>query len=193
MHLVLPEAAWQHLLDEFARQRPGVERIAFLDGYRRDEVGVVTTVVVPDATCEPGYYTVTADQMREAGAHFRKYGMQRLAQVHTHGDCRLSHSDRDDKMAYSQREGALSLVLPDHAARRPRPSEGLLHLRTLDGWDAVDPAEAEMAITVVPSLLDFRRTPWIVSRRATKRPWAAAWHRLTGAARSPSRSSSRRT
>jgi proteasome lid subunit RPN8/RPN11 len=193
VHLVLPEAVWENLLDEFARQRPGVERVAFLDGYRRDDVGIVTTVVLPDGTCEPGYYTVTANQMREAGAHFRQYGMQRLAQVHTHGDGELDHSNRDDQMAYSQRTGALSLVLPEYAASRPRPSEGLLHLRTADGWHALDSAEAEVAITVVPSLLDFRRTSWNASRPATRPPWVAVWHRLTKAARSLSRSSSRQT
>ena len=193
MRLVLPEDAWEHLLDEFARQRPGVERIAFLDGYRRDEVGVVTTVVVPDATCKPGYYTVTTEQMREAGAHFRQHGMQRLAQVHTHADSRLGHSGRDDQMAYSQRDGALSLVLPAHATNRPRPAEGLLHYRTADGWHALDPAEAAAVITVVPSLLDFRRTSWSASRPATKTPLVGAWHRLTRAARSLWRSSSRRT
>jgi len=191
--LVLSEVAWEHLLDEFARQRPGVERIAFLDGYRRDDIGVVTTVVVPDATCQPGYYTVTADQMSEAGAHFRRYGMQRLAQVHTHGDSRLGHSNRDDEMTYSQRPGALSLVLPDHATGRPRPTEGRLHLRTSDGWHALDPAAAEAVIVVVPSLLDFRRNSWTTSRRATKARLAAAWHRLVRAARSLWRSSSRPT
>ncbi|MDQ6797221.1 MAG: hypothetical protein M3011_04195, partial [Actinomycetota bacterium] len=157
MQLVLPEDAWEHVLDEFARQVPGIERIAFLDGYRRGDVAIVTTIVVPDATCEPGYYTVTSDQMRDAGAHFRRYGMQRLAQVHTHGNSRINHSGRDDQMAYSQREGALSLVLPYHATGRPHPSDGLLHLKMADGWHALDPAEAETVITVIASVLDFRR------------------------------------
>jgi hypothetical protein len=193
VHLVLPEVVWEHLLDEFARQPPGVERITYLDGIRRDDVGVVTTVVVPDATCEPEYYTVSADQIREAGAHFRQYGMQRLMQVHTHGDDRLGHSPRDDQMTYSQRDGALSLVLPAHAVGRPRPTDGLLHRRMADGWHALDPAEAADVITVAPSVLDFRRTSWTPSPPATKAPLAAAWHRLTKAVRSLSRSSSRQT
>jgi hypothetical protein len=180
------------LLDEFARQRPGVERVAYLDGYRRDDVGVVTTVVIPDATCEPGYYTVNAEQMREAGKHFRPYGIQRLAQVHTHGDRGLGHSTRDDQMAYSQRDGALSLVLPEHAAGRPKPGQGLLHVRTPDGWLTLDPTEAAAVITVIPSLLDYRRTTWTASQPVTRTRWAAGWHRLIRLARAPSRWSFRR-
>jgi hypothetical protein len=184
MRLVLPDSAWERLLDEFAQQQPGVERVAYLDGYRRDDIGVVTTVVIPDATCERGYYSVDAEQMSEAGQHFRAYGIERLAQVHTHADRRLDHSHTDDQMAYSQREGALSLVLPEHAAGRPQPGEGVLHVRTLDGWLGVDPAEVESLITVVPSLMDFRRTTWTASQPATKTRLAGAWHHLIRLARS---------
>ena len=187
MQLVLPEGAWECLLDEFGRQRPGVERVAFLDGFRGDDIGIVTTVVIPDAICESGYYTVGANQMSEAGAHFRKYGMQRLAQVHTHGNCDLAHSPRDDRMAYSQREGALSLVLPEHAVRRPKPADGLLHLRMVERWQALGECETEVAIKIVPSLLDFRRTVWTVSHPDTRTRWAAVWRRLTRPLRTASR------
>jgi hypothetical protein len=180
VRLVLPESVWESLLDQFGRQRPGVERIAFLDGYRLGEDAVVTTLTIPDATCEPGYYTGSPDQMREAGAHFRRYGMVRLAQVHTHGGFGLHHSGRDDQMAYSQREGAISIVLPEHAVRRPRPTAGLVHVRTTDSWRPLATGEAADLIVLVPSALDFRRETWTPSPRATKSPfaaWSGRWMR----------------
>lgn len=180
MRLVLPEAVWESLLDQFARQRPGVERIAFLDGYRLGDDAVVTTLTIPDATCEPGYYSVTPDQMREAGAHFRRYGMVRLAQVHTHGGLGLHHSGRDDQMAYSQRDGAVSVVLPEHAVDRPSPTEGLVHVRSENGWVPLAADEAAGLILLVPSILDFRRNLWTPSPPATKSTfgaWSARWIR----------------
>lgn len=178
MRLVLPESVWESLLDQFARQRPGTERIAFLDGYQLDGDAVVTTLTIPDATCEPGHYTVSADQMREAGAHFRRYGMVRLAQVHTHGGLGLHHSGRDSQMAYSQRDGAISIVLPEHARHRPLPAAGLVHVRTTDAWRPLRADEAAGLIVLVPSVLDFRREVWAASPPATKSTsaaWLARW------------------
>jgi proteasome lid subunit RPN8/RPN11 len=177
VRLVLPDAIWEQLLDEFQRQRPGVERIAFLDGYRSGDLGVITTLVVPDARCEPGFYTVGAEQMQQAGAHFRSLGMVRLAQVHTHGGDGLAHSERDDRMAYSQRAGAVSIVLPHHAAGRPTPSDGLVHVRGDGEWRAISRAEVSQLLVVVPSLLDFRRTECLVSPHDTRAPSAAGWRR----------------
>lgn len=193
MRLVLPEAVWHSLLDEFERQPPEVERIAFLDGYRVGNIAVVTTLTVPDATCTPGYYTVTSDQMREAGAHFRRYNMVRLAQVHTHGGPDLAHSCRDDKMAYSQKPGSLSLVLPDHVKGRPAPLDGLLHLKSGEQWLAVGVDEAARLISVVPSVLDYRRSTWTPSHRGMKEILVVAWNRLTKSVSSLFRSTSRRT
>ncbi len=60
----IPEAVWQAVLDLFQQHEPGVERIAYLDGFRVDESGypdssaddqvyVAATVVVPDAVLSP--------------------------------------------------------------------------------------------------------------------------------------------
>jgi hypothetical protein len=190
--LVLPDALWQQLLNEFARQEPGVERIAYLDGYRVEDLAVATTVVVPDATCTPGYYTVNADQMRQAGAHFRRFEMTRLAQVHTHGNDWTDHSCRDDEMAYSQRPGSLSIVLPRHATQRPEPHEGSLLVRDPDEWRPLDEEEARTALLVVPSLLDLRSSTWIASHRDMKTILQDAWNRSTQRVRSLCRSRSQK-
>lgn len=167
MRLVIPESLWAQLLDELARQRPGDERVAYLDGFVGDGVAVATTVTIPDAECTPGYYTVGSEQMSQAGAHLRRFSMRRVAQVHTHGGADTTPSPRDERLAYSQRAGALSLVLPYHAKHRPSPHDGSVNLRTDDGWTRLSAAESQRIICLVPSVLDFRRHPWTASRPGT--------------------------
>ena len=157
MLLVLPEFLWRLMLDAFAEQVPTVERVAFVDGYRGGDFGVATTVTFPDAECHPRRYRISASAMAEAGAHFERFGMVRLAQVHTHGDNDLRHSPWDDELAYSQQDGALSIVLPEHAWNRPRPADGIVHVREPDGWRALAHDEATTCVRLVPSTLDFRR------------------------------------
>jgi hypothetical protein len=180
-------------LGQFARQKPGDERIAFLDGFGGEEVAVATTVTVPDAECTPGYYTVNAEQMREAGAHFRQYSMRRLAQVHTHGGFATTPSCRDERLAYSQRAGALSIVLPHHAEDRPSPVDGSVNERTSDGWRRLSAEEAAAAISIVPSLLDFRRSVWSESHLDTMAISAGGFARAARRLRSLFRWRSRRT
>lgn len=155
--IVIPEAIWQRLLGEFARTRGPVERIAFLDGVRAAEDGVVTTLTLPDADLSGSWYDVSAEAMSQAGGHLREHRMARLAQVHTHGGSGCRHSSRDDELAYSQREGAISIVLPEHATRHPGPHDGLVHRKVGDHWVGLSPAEAAEVVRIVPSLLDFRR------------------------------------
>jgi len=175
--LLIPDALWERLLDEFARHDPAVERVGFLDGIRipaaehgfgdagnRGEtatgwgapIAVATTLVLPRAQLTPGWYRIGAAAMSAAGAHLRTFGPARLAQVHTHGNADTRHSPMDDSRAYSQRPGALSIVLPHHAQHRPAPSQGGVHVREVDGWRRVPPATAGRLIRLVPTILDQR-------------------------------------
>lgn len=159
---------WAQVLDLFADHQRAVERVAYLDGYRVDETGypgvgpedrtfVAVTVVVPDADLHPRFYTVSAHAISQAGQHLRTMNMTRVAQVHTHGNDWVDHSPTDDDHAYSQRPGAISIVMPYHAMHRPQVSECGVHLRTDRGWRRVAP---DTVITVVPSVLDHRSNPW---------------------------------
>jgi hypothetical protein len=176
--IVIPENAWEAMLDGFAETIANVERIAFLDGIRTAGQAVVTTVVFPDAVLMPGTYDVSAEAMSAAGHHMRQHQLARLAQVHTHGGPGCGHSGRDDDMAYTQREGAISIVLPDHAIARPRPLDGTVHLRTAAGWTPLDASEAEQAVGLVPSVIDQRSHEWIVSPIVTSTPSMGGWRRL---------------
>ena len=177
--IVIPDLLWDRLLDEFARTNGPVERVAFLDGVRAGTTAVVTTLTIPDADLTPGYYETSAKAMSQAGAHLRQHRLARIAQVHTHGAGGCHHSSYDDEMAYSKRDGAISIVLPHHAAHRPAPHDGAIHRKAGDRWVILDPAEAAAEVHVLPALLDFRRPEWIASPTATKAPSTGAWHRLT--------------
>jgi len=164
----IPEALWQTVLDLFAQHEPGVERVAYLDGFQIDETGypdvspgdqvyVAVTVVVPDAVLRPRNYVVPADAVSAAGRHLRTERMTRVAQVHSHGNDWVEHSDTDDDRAYRQRPGAISIVVPFHGTTRPDATECGVHIRTEAEWRRVRP---ESVIKIIPSILDHRSTRW---------------------------------
>lgn len=168
MEVRIPEALWHATLKVFAAHPPGVERVAYLDGFRIDEAGypdtpadadafVATTVVVPDAILSPKNYRVPADAVSAAGRHLRVQRMTRVAQVHSHGNDWVEHSPTDDDRAYSQRPGAVSVVVPYHGTTGPELAECGVHVRTETGWERFPP---HSVIKIIPSVLDHRSTTW---------------------------------
>ena|SRR5216683_2390234 len=155
--MILSQLMWDVLLDEFRWPRQAVERVGYIDGLQAGEVEIATTLTLPNASLHPTYFTVSGDAMSEAGKHFRAFGLQRLAQVHTHPGRDVRHSSFDDKNAYSQLDGAISIVIPQHARYRPELAECGVHLRDAAGWRRVRPNEIEDLIRIVPGCLDFRR------------------------------------
>lgn len=171
----IPEALWNTALELFAAHEPGVERVAYLDGFRIDEAGypdaaadahvfVATTLVVPDAVLSPRNYVVPAAAVSNSGRHLRVERMTRVAQVHSHGNDWLEHSPTDDDRAYSQRPGAVSIVVPFHGTTRPAVGECGVHLRTETEWQRVSP---DSVIKVIPSVLDHRSTTWAPTQNST--------------------------
>jgi hypothetical protein len=148
------------MLDEFEGETREVEQVAYIDGVVFEDGlqtrAVATTLTIPDAMLEAGRFDVSADGMSEAGRHFRRYQMQRLAQVHTHPTDWVGHSQWDDQRAYSQAVGALSIVLPDFARHRPSFEDAGVHLRAQRGWRQLSEDEKAKRIRVVPGYLDFR-------------------------------------
>lgn len=175
----IPEARWAAMLDAFATSPDGYERVAYLDGIRwRDrtgEHGVVTTVVIPDAQLTPGNYRVPAPAIAQAGTHLFEYKLVRLLQVHTHGGIWTNHSAVDDAKAYSGRDGAVSIVLPEHATHRPSPAAGGVHILQNGTWIRVPENGINDVVRMIPSYIDFRpATPSIGLR------WLSGiWRRLS--------------
>jgi hypothetical protein len=156
--IVIPERVWAEMLEVFHSIPGKVERVAYMDGVETEAQDVVTTLTVPDAVLEPVRFTVTAEAMSEAGAHLRRHGLVRLLQVHTHpAGIPLDHSGWDDLRAYSQRVGALSLVLPWPHPRPLQLLDAAVHLRERVEWRRLDSREASGLLRLVPSLIDRRR------------------------------------
>ncbi len=154
--IILSELIWEMLLDEFRWPRSSVERVAYIDGVEVQGTRVATTVTLPNAELHPTYFTVSGEAMSEAGQHFRKFGLQRIAQVHTHPGRRVDHSRFDDDNAYSQLDGAVSIVLPSHARHRPGLLDCGVHVREVDGWRMLSAQELCRLIQSIPGCLDFR-------------------------------------
>jgi hypothetical protein len=153
----IPEALWRTAIELLARERRRVERVAYLDGYRLGEFAVATTVTVPNAVRHPRRFRVSPEAMSEAGEHLLMYRMRRLVQIHTHVDDYLDHSETDDVAAFSQREGALSIVVPHHARTRPEIAECGIHLRTAEGWSRLSPERALETVRILPTILVFQK------------------------------------
>lgn len=164
--LLISEILWSRMLDELEHAPRDVERVAYLDGVRLGDVATVTTVTIPNATLRRGNYHVGAGAIAESGHALRRNGLVRLAQVHTHPTEWVDHSPTDDEMAYSQRAGSISIVLPYHAHRRPDPGSGGVHVRDRSGWRRLSPEDAGVLVRLVPSVLDFRSP-----RPRTRRRW----------------------
>ena len=188
--LILSDATWKQMLAMLATSPPGVERVAYLDGVRTGDStslgpGIVTTVSVPYAVQSAGHFTVSAEEMSRAGAHLRRHGLVRLAQVHTHPGHDTRHSPTDDKTAYSRKAGAVSIVLPWQAAGDPPPTDGTVHVHDGHRWRQLSQVDAETFIRVIPATVDTRPSglgaapgqPGTSSSRGRRRwgPWARIW------------------
>jgi hypothetical protein len=156
--ITIPESLWDAMLAEFSKESRRVEQVCYFDGVLINADGVVTTVTIPNASLEGGRFRVEPAAMSEAGKHFRKFRLRRLAQVHTHPTDWVDHSRWDDEWAYSQLPGAISIVLPHFGRTGPRLGQVGVHLRTDEGWRRLLPDEVPSYVRLVPGLLDFRRT-----------------------------------
>ena len=169
--LYIPDGLWQQMLHELSRHDPRVERVAYLDGARlgwpestEDDghrlvsavASVATTVSIPDAELDPRWFNVSPDAMRAAAHHLREHRLTRLAQVHTHGDTWVGHSDADDHEAYSQRVGSLSIVLSCHGRLQHELDGAGVHVRDRTSWRQLSSREIAEAIRFVPTLVDLR-------------------------------------
>jgi hypothetical protein len=158
--IVIPANCWQTVIERFTTTAGLAENVAFLDGIPLGPEpvhgGVVTTVTLPETDRRGGGWWVDASQMSAAGQHLRVSRLVRLAQIHTHPNAGIEHSELDDVLAYSQRPGTVSVVLPSHGLTHPGLADAGVHLRGEDGWCRLEGAEVDRHVKVVPSVLDHR-------------------------------------
>lgn len=166
---MIGENLWERVLDLLLEPAGSVERVGFIDGVVTSGISVATTVVVPNASLHGGFYDVSADAMSQAGKHMRRHGLQRIAQVHTHERAWVGHSNRDDTLAYSREDGAISIVVPHHGRQRTPLVACGIHVCEARRWRQLDQPEIDEFFRIVPSELNFRRPAALPSTRRLRR------------------------
>lgn len=142
--------------------RAGVEGAALWAGVETPGGGVVTTVVTPALEQSAGNYRMRPGSLRRMSRHLSRDGLTVLAQVHTHPSAWVGHSRYDDAHAYSQRDGALSLVWPHYGVLLSHDLRGVgVHERRGGRWVQLDNAGAAARVRLVDSHADFR---WEIER-----------------------------
>lgn len=156
MTLVIPASAWENTVENLRRPPHDRERVVYLDGPAiPGGISVVTTVTVPATEKSAGHFRVTAANMSRAGKHLRRFKLLRLAQVHAHPTDWVAHSEYDDAMAFSQRDGAVSIVVPDYAGCAPGLSDCGVHIREPEAWRRLSKTEQTALLLIVPSMIQL--------------------------------------
>lgn len=109
----------QVLLRSFNTEEEGREGIVYWTGIARGRGGVVTTLVVPDASSDFGRVETSPDENAEIIGWLAEHGLTLLGQAHSHPPgAGTTHSPGDDLTTFSAFEGQVSVVVADHAAAR---------------------------------------------------------------------------
>jgi hypothetical protein len=154
--LLIPAAIWKGAIEAMRRHPQDRERVAYFDGIRADDVAVVTTLTLPEVTESELNFTVAAENMSRAGRHLSVHELKRLAQIHDHPEEWTGHSWFDDEMAYSQRPGSISIVVPHFAGCAPGLGDCGVHRRERRGWRELTAQEIRSELAIVPSIVDLR-------------------------------------
>ncbi len=158
MTLIIPAVIWSSATATLHDCPHDRERALFLDGPRPAEgaPAVATTLVLPHITHSRGHYEITPGDMSRAGRHLRELGLIRLAQMHSHPGGGTGHSEHDDAMAFSRRDGAISIVVPHYGACAPGLADCGIHSCQDGEWQEIGVTAVARYVQVVPSVLDFR-------------------------------------
>jgi hypothetical protein len=152
--IFIPKTIWERLLQELRKRRRKVEQIAYLDGIDNGQVSVVTTLTFPYAILGTANFSVPAQAMSQAGQHLGV--LTRVAQVHTHPGEWVGHSGVDCDWAYSQHDGAVSIVLPNYGKSVRDISQVGIHVCRRGTWHEIRPVDRVGFLQILPSLFDFR-------------------------------------
>jgi len=96
--------------------RAGAERVVFWLGRRQAPGAVISEIYIPQQEAEEDYFRIPSGSMVDFMNHLRRRRLILLAQVHSHPG-EAFHSKADDRWAVVRHEGALSIVVPEFAAK----------------------------------------------------------------------------
>jgi len=150
-------SAAERLLPGFRGPEGDHEGIVFLLGRELGSLTLLTTALAPDADHGPGHVICQPDAVAAAQRAGRKLGLALLAQLHSHPDDRIEHSEGDDDLVLMPFEGMLSIVAPWYGRVGLRPLAGLGVHQFQDGrWVLADPAGVAERLRLLPAEIDLR-------------------------------------
>ena len=129
------------------------EGIALWAGYQKEDVFLVTNLVIPRQTGYRGDDGVCAviegPELRRIGLELYKAGRQLFAQIHSH-PTDAYHSATDDEYAIVTTMGGLSLVVPDFAIRPFDLDEyATYRLSEKGSWEEISLGDVSRLIQIV--------------------------------------------
>lgn len=131
----------------------GYEGFALWAGKQEGSLFTVTECIIPvqsgmryeDGVC----VRVDGDELFRINVHLYRSGLQLIAQLHSH-PTDAYHSETDDTFPIATTAGALSLVIPDFAARPFELSRcAVYRLIPSLGWVGLSPAEVARLVQIV--------------------------------------------
>jgi hypothetical protein len=130
----------------------GHEGLALWCGKAAADVFEVTDLLIPRQrgvrTSEGVCAIVDSNEMHRINVELYNTGLRIIAQVHSH-PTHAYHSDMDDEYAIANTVGALSLVVPDFAARGFELGDcAIYRLQTSGAWGQLSPREAQVLIEI---------------------------------------------
>lgn len=132
----------------------GHEGLVFWGGRKREDLGVITTVVLPEVEHSHGRVHVSRRSYGIAGRRARERGLLLLGQVHSHPGSDVRHSDGDDDLIGLPTEGMLSVVVPNFGVGFQELSEAGIHQLQDGRWVLCSPESVEEGMTTMPQRLD---------------------------------------
>lgn len=157
----ITDVLWERsrrLLNSFAAVgSEATEGIVYWFGFETADVGIVTTLLVPDATASWGCISTSAEANAEVLMSVVGTPLVLIGQAHSHPGSDVSHSPIDDRQTFPRFDGAISVVVPHFARNVVGLQECGVH-RFVDGaYKNVPPSENEDHLVVLLGERNFRK------------------------------------
>ncbi len=135
------------------------ERIVYWAGVESENTWLVTTAIRPESRTTWGSFQTSAKANAEVTLFLSRSNLQLLAQVHTHANAFVDHSDGDDTMVVVAFQNFLSIVVPHYGTKGMRPlSQCGIHRFEEGVFRRLTPTEIDVAMRVLPGMQDFEGT-----------------------------------
>jgi len=153
--LIISEILWDEICQLLKEEKREVEQVLFIEGLIFGSRRIATSIIIPDAHLSRGNYQISSDSILECSELIKGFNLKRVAQVHTHPGSNVSHSNYDDRNAYSFVDGSISIVIPNYGSQNFDLSDCGVHEYMSGAW--LRHNSATPTIQIVPSIKDYRK------------------------------------